>query len=151
MTGTTDILICCSKRAMWSREKSDAHENALYRGWKYGGARLKCLRALGIFVVVVRKKNVCWEAALLQRQKIPGQSFKPLQRSFFSQPTPQAVWQEHVYPSKLLFFLSYVPPSLVLLPWQVFHLCYSSKRSTAERKRLKLKCVGVQLEWVLQD
>lgn len=63
----------------------------------------------------------------------------------------QAVWHGHVYPHKLLFFLSYLPTSLVLPLSQVFHLYYSSKRSTIKRKRLKLKYMGVNLEWVLQD
>lgn len=83
---------------------------------------------LGIFVVVVRKKKVCWEAALLQRQKIPVQSLDPLQRSFFSQPTPQAE-SDKQFDMGMFNQVNYCSSSLMCHPlW--YYLCHRYSTST---------------------
>lgn len=111
---------------------------------------------LGIFVVVVRKKKSVLGICLASKAEDSSAELQ-LSPKIILLPTyspgwmKQAVWQGHVYPGKLLFLLFYVPPSLVLPLSQIFHLYYSSKRSTIKRKRLKLQYVGVKLEWALQD
>lgn len=74
------------------------------------------------------EKNVFWEAALLQRQKIPAQSFDPLQRLFFSQPTPQAESNKQ-FDMAMLVQVNYCSSSLTCHPlW--YYLCHRYSTST---------------------